>query len=270
VIDLPLTAIGHTTFTATVRARDNLDAVSAFGQLTYDAGLVLQYPAAGNGIAFDNLLTRVAMLPFSATPFIQDLQLSDGSSPIPTATTVAGRPTAVEAAVIDAAGRVGATGTVPLGSVVAMRTTGAGAYANDFTGGFALSASPLSLSNCSGTCASNPSTTTLTASARGTTGTFTNPFDAVQFWYQPAAGAAWQLAGTASGAAVSDNGVNRTWTYALIWDPPLSAAVRSTGSVPSLAPALGQTIAVQIRAIGITLRGDAVASPAVTITLTNP
>jgi hypothetical protein len=160
-----------------------------------------------------------------------------------------------------------------------------GSYdATTFTAGFALSANNTTVSNCPtpvagsaqttgcgsvGTsAATNPTSTTLSASASGTTATFNNPFSSVTYYYQRTPGADYIKIGTSTTATVSDNGTanGRTWTYAFTWDPPV---VDQYGNV--LAPQFGAASpTVNVIAVGVNANGDGVVTSPVTLTFTNP
>jgi hypothetical protein len=116
--------------------------------------------------------------------------------------------------------------------------------------------------------ATNPTSTTLSASASGTTATFNNPFSSVTYYYQRTPGADYIKIGTSTTATVSDNGTanGRTWTYAFTWDPPV---VDQYGNV--LAPQFGAASpTVNVIAVGVNANGDGVVTSPVTLTFTNP
>jgi Big-like domain-containing protein len=75
-------------------------------------------------------------------------------------------------------------------------------------------------------CPSNPSNTTLTASATGPTATFTTPFDRVNFYYSAGALPANRLIliGTGTAGTTQDTGNNRTFNWSINWTPAGLAA----------------------------------------------
>jgi len=295
-IDIPQTIAANTTVSFPAAAADTApansttvgDLVGSWATLNYGApGVTLQYAVTpGPGVAFDTILTRTATIAPAVPNFIKNLQVSTGGTTAPANTTAnTSNVTSVTVAAQDAANNVGATNvafsTQPVqftGSATNFTATGSGA--TFFTGGFAISANPTTVSNCpssgcgaagSGTAAANATTTTITATATGQSGVFNNPFSAVQVWYRPTGTTTWfQASATAGATTNTDNGTNRSWNFTFSWDPPAATPASGAGGPQSLTPANGATISVDVMVIGINSNGDAVATNTTTITLTNP
>lgn len=247
---------------------DNLNLVASFSQVTYpDAGMVLQYPFSNFGIPSlgDQRLVQSTGMTTNTSPFIPNLQSNNGTGPVATTTTAAGKPSQITVAAVDAAERSSPGRTISFAGLN-VPVTGPNTFSANFTSGFSISTSASSVSNCAG-CSN---TITLKASAGGTTGVFANPFGYVSFWYQAVANGPWHYAGSAFGATARETGGTRFWDCVFVWDPPDAAPVQLASVKPNLVPAVGQTISIQVRAIGATTPGDGVASPPITITLRNP
>jgi hypothetical protein len=285
-VDMPQTISGNSTATFPAAATDNLDVTGSYAQVTYaGSGFTLQYPIVpGPGAAFDNVLTRatagVAVNP-TAPNFIKNIQVNNGAAAVSTTTVAGNQAASANVCATDEVLRAGCSGTITFAPATGISVTGSSAFSGNFNAGFNITASAATISNCAatgcagGVAAANPTSTTLTATAAGQTGVFSNPFNNVQFWYQVPGSTQWFFAGTVTAALSRDTGPggNRFWDYVLAWDPAtnagLDAATNPATNVSLVPPAAG-TIVVNVRAIGVTSSGDAVASPAIAVTLTNP
>lgn len=305
-IDLPAVLVGGTTVTFPAAVADATagavgDITGSWATLTYSVtGFVLQYPVstAGAGIAFDNVLTRSAIVVPPVQNFIKNLQVSTGGTTAPTSTSstttagAAGAPSSLTISAIDAANNVStsATGTFSLSAAPVVITgsgtnfTAAGSGATFFTGGFAIAASATNVTNCpasgcgpsGSTAAANPTTTVIAATASGTSSVFNNPFAAgtVQLWYRPTGTTTFFLAPasdvTIGSVSIADNGTQRFWIYNLTWNPPAATPASALGVRVNLSPASAATINVDVMIVGVNGNGDGVATPIQVITLTNP
>jgi len=281
-IDAPTTLTGGSSATFPAAATDNLDVVAGMVALHYNTvGMILEYPQVGGpGAAFDNVLTTSGNVAPVVPVFIRNLGTAPGAGQ-PTTAVAANAPDSIYVSAIDEVGRVGSTNNVLLTNLTSFtqpsNTGSANPFATTFTGGFIVNASAGVVSDCpaagcaGGAAAANPTSTVLTATAAGTSGTFTNPFANVQFWYQVGGAGPWFLAGTATSFTSRDTGPSgqRFWDYTLTWTPPKSTQPSIvTGNVNSLT---GCPLNVTVRAIGITSSGDGLlSSNTQPITLTNP
>jgi hypothetical protein len=103
--------------------------------------------------------------------------------------------------------------------------------------------------------ATNPASTTITATAVGATATFTNPFARVDFYMLNAAGTQWFLVGSTTAATLNDNGVTRTYSYPFTLTGAAAYAAIN-GSVAAL------PIASSILVIGMNANGNVGMEPA--------
>jgi hypothetical protein len=284
-VDVPPTIAGNSTVALPANVTDNTaagvgDFVASWPAVAYPSGIYQYAVTSGPGVAFDNVLTNATPISPSLPNFIKNLQVNNGvASP---ANTVANATNATDFFVSaqDPSANVGFKDVV-LASQPTNFTGSATTWNNGtttfFSGGFAISASAATVTNCpTAGCAGNaapvnPTSTVITAVASGATGTFTNPFVTTQLWYRPTGGAVWFLApstdATASGPSTSDNGISRTWNFAFTWNPPVSTPATHLGG-PVVLTGGGLTVDVVI--IGINANGDAVQTPTQVITLTNP
>ena len=282
-LDLPGSLTGNSTASVSASVSDNMDIVGSSAAVNYATptgsatAFTLQYGnTAGPGVAFDNVLTRSATVSPTIPNFIKNLQVNNGTAAVG-APAAGGNATSISVTGVDESGRTGTlTGTLaPAVSLVAGSTT---TFSSNFNAGFSISASTTTISNCPAAgcqafvggatvAAANPTSTTVTVTAAGVTGLFNNPFagGSVGIWYQLGGTGPWFLAGNAGAGSTRDNGVNRFWDYTFSFDAPAT-----TPNGASLTPPAGSSFSVDIRAIGVNTAGDAVASPALTITLTNP
>jgi hypothetical protein len=292
-VDIPQTIAGGATVsfpanvidTATSNSGTTGDIVGSWVTIAYPTATLQYSVTAGPGVAFDNVLTRSATVTPAAAPFIRQLQANNGTAAPTNTTANSSNATTVSVAAIDAANNVGAS-TVTFASQPVQFTggatnfTAAGTGATFFTAGFAITANNTLVSNCpaatfcgaaAGTAATNPTTTTITATASGQTGIFNNPFSTVQLWYRPTGTTTWfQATATQAATTSSDNGVNRTWNYAFTFDPPAATPVSAAGAPQNLTPANGATISIDVMVIGVNSNGSAISTPVQAITLTNP
>jgi hypothetical protein len=302
-IDIPGTLAGNSTVSFPTSASDAAagkvgDIVGSWAAINYGTpAITLQYPVTtgGAGVAFDNVLTRTATVTPTAPNFIKNLQVSAGGTTAPAnvpATLTpgtggtAGTPTTLRVSAIDAANNVSANAAIDFNTQPSQLTgtgtnfSAAGSGATFFTGGFAITANNTIVSNCpaagcaGGAATVNPTTTTITATASGTSGAFNNPFAAgtVQLWYRPTGTVTWFQAPatdvTIGTVSFADNGTQRQWIYNLTWNPPDKTPVSAVGAPLTLTPPAGGTVDVMV--IGVNGNGDAVATPIQVITLTNP
>ena len=280
-IDLPQSIAGGATATFPTNSTDNLDITGSVAQLRYPGvGMTLQYAQtnAGAGVAFDNVLTTSATVTPSVALFLRNIQAAAVAQPA--APTNAMAPDAVNVAAFDESGRAGVSGFITLSPLVSISQPSSNPWSSQFTGGTTITANNANVTNCpasgcgpSGTTTpANPTTTTFTVTAAGVSGQLANPFTTVQVWAQVGAGS-WFLIGTTGGGSSRDTGVggNRFWDFTFTWDPPASLPFdAATSAAASLTPANATTIPVNIRGIGITANGDAVATATIVVTLVNP
>jgi len=269
-VDLPASVTGNSTQAFSASVSDNLDVVGSYAAIGYaGAGMTLQYPTtAGPGVAFDNVLTRSAVVTPTIPNFINNLQVNNGSAAV--AAPVAGNnASSVQITAVDEVGLKN-TLSANLSPSVSFTPGASSSFSTStFNAGFVIVTTNGTLSDCptagcaGGAQTANPTSTQIIATAQGTTGTFNNPFagGAVEIFYQVNGAGNWFLAGNASAGSSRDNGVNRFWDYSFTFTPPKTAP-------DGTALTAGATIAV--RAVGVNTAGDAVAGPAVNITLTNP
>jgi hypothetical protein len=295
-VDIPQTIAGGSTVsfpanvidTATSNSGTTGDIVGSWVAIAYPTATLQYAVTAGPGVAFDNVLTRTATVTPAAAPFIRQLQANNGAAAPTNTTANSSNATTITVSAIDAANLVGSS-TVTVASQPVQFTGGVTNYTAGtinnvagtfFTGGFSIAANTTLVSNCpaatfcgavAGTAATNPTTTTITATATGQSGVFNNPFSTVQLWYRPTGTTTWFLAtATQAGTTSSDNGTNRTWIYAFTFDPPAATPVSAAGAPQNLTPANGATISMDVMVIGVNSNGSAISTPVQAITLTNP
>lgn len=91
--------------------------------------------------------------------------------------------------------------------------------------------------------AANPASTTLTVTTTGTTAIFNNPFSRVDFYMLNSTGTAYLFVGSTTAATLNDNGVTRTFSYAVTISGatvfPLLGGVQGGGNLASQVVALG-------------------------------
>jgi hypothetical protein len=272
-VDMPPSITGNATASFPASATDALDLVGSWATITFNTPtngggipVALSYaPVAGPGVPFDNVLTRSATVTASVPNFIINMQVANTPAPViaPVRGAANGDATNVTVTALDEVNRTGGV-TVPFAPGVTL-TGGASASWSTatFTGGVSIFASPATVSNGPAAGATAPSITGITVTAQGTSGTFANPFTAVQIWYQVGGAGPWFLAGTAGAGLSRDNGTNRFWDYTFNWDPPATA--------PNGASLSTNGLLINIRGIGINTFGDAVStSGANVITIANP
>ncbi len=96
---------------------------------------------------------------------------------------------------------------------------------------------------------------TLTARATGPTATFQNPYTTVQFWVRsitPSSGPpTWRFVGVAGAPTLVDNGINRFYSYSMVWNPDATSAPFPNPSLTRL----------EVIAIGITSSGTLAPAP---------
>jgi hypothetical protein len=91
----------------------------------------------------------------------------------------------------------------------------------------------------------------LSAVTSGPTAVYVNPFSNAEFWGRPIGGTTWVRLGASPAAAVTDNGVTRTYTYNLTWNPDVSTASFANPSSTRL----------EVIAVGITAAGAVRSAP---------
>jgi hypothetical protein len=261
-----------TQFSAPVN--DNIAVASGIFNLTY-AGFAqaFQFPAQTTGVAFGGFLTSTTVQ--LNTPLMRLIQQPAGGTcaapgPIPGAGALAN--IGVSLVATDLANNTSApaqTGTVTAGQInttPALTSYSASTMTSWLVSSIATCAPGTTLVSRAlpGVTAANPTSVTVSAVAVGPTGTFNNPFTSrVDFWVQNAAGpGTWRYIGTAFTPAVTDNLVNRFWTFSVVWTP--DAYTAPFASAPGAYP-------VNIIAIGVNIAGDALATAAHTgFSVTNP
>ena len=274
-VDVPPTIAGNATTNLPASVTDNAaagvgDFVFSWPAVAYPSGIYQYAVTSGPGVAFDNVLTNSTTITPSIPNFIKNLQVSNGVA-APTA-TVANTTNATDFFVSaqDPANNVGFKDVVI--ATQPTNFTGSATAWTNFTGGFAISASVATVSNCPAACTNtNPLSTVLTGVATGTTGIFTNPFVATQLWYRPTGGAVWFLASstdaTAAGPSTSDNGINRTWNFGFTFNPPVQTPATHLGGPVGLTT---NAMTIDVVIVGINANGDAIQTPTQVITIANP
>lgn len=278
-IDMPATLTGNATASFPASVSDNVDIVGSYGVVNYatptnGAGAIsLQYPTvAGPGVAFDNVLTRSATATAAIPNFIKNLQVSNGGTA--TAPAAGGNATSVTVTGVDEVNRQGSLTVTFANSgtqLVGGNANGTTWSSSTFNSGFFTSnATAATVSDCptagcaGGAATANPTSSTMTFTAAGTTGTFNNPFSGVvQVFYQVGGAGPWFYAGNAAAGVARDNGVTRYWDYTFTFTPP-----KTTPNGTSLTAA--GTTNISVMAIGSNNNGDGIATAPFAITLTNP
>jgi hypothetical protein len=95
----------------------------------------------------------------------------------------------------------------------------------------------------------SPGVHSISIAARATlpTATLQNPFaTGVEFWSQAVANGVWRRIGQSSSPTLIDNGVNRFWTFSIVWNP---SATDAPFNAPSSTP-------LRILALGLTPAGN--------------
>jgi hypothetical protein len=281
-LDLPTSISGGSSPVIPAAAFDNLDVVTSAVQISYNGfANPLQYPAvAGPGVAFDNVLTPgSSSTSTTVSPTIQVFarNVQSGAAAPGNPTQASNGPTNVQVGVADEVGRNNASALVNLTATTIVTQPGSTSpWSTNFTGTTTIAANNATVSVCptagcaGGAAAANPTTTTLTVTAQGTTSVFANPFTTVQIWYQVGGAGPWFLAGTASAGSSRDTGVggSRFWDYTFTWTPPKNAQFDVvSGAAPAFTTS-GTT--VNVMGLGINSTGDAIFTAPITITFTNP
>jgi hypothetical protein len=94
-------------------------------------------------------------------------------------------------------------------------------------------------------------TKVISAVTSGPTAVYLNPFINAEFWGRPLGGTTWIRLGQAPPATLVDNGITRSYTYSLTWNPD---AITAPFSTPS-------TTRLELIAIGLTNSGAVRSSP---------
>jgi hypothetical protein len=102
--------------------------------------------------------------------------------------------------------------------------------------------------------ATNPTSTTITATVTGTTAVFNNPFSRMDLYMLNAAGTQWFFVGTASVAALNDDGATRTFSYTFTLSG--AAAYAAINGTPAALP-----IASSILVLGVNANGNVAMEP---------
>lgn len=283
-IDMPGSITGNSTATFSAAAADNVDIMGSFGQIDYNAptngasAINLRYAVtSGPGVAFDNVLTRSATVTPAIPNFIKNLQVNNGGGAVTPA--AGGNATSVQVGAIDEVSNTGLSAAVPFAPAVTLAAGASSSFSSNFTGGFTVASNTAAVSDCpttgcaGGANAANPTSATLTATAAGVSGLFNNPFSggAVGIWYQTPASAGsntWFFAGNAGVGSARDTGNgspgvgNRFWDYVFTFTPPKTAPDGTKLTVNGTV--------LNVRAIGVNTNGDGMATPVITVTLTNP
>ncbi len=249
----PSTISGGSTVTFTQSVNDNIDLAKSTPAIEYGdtatAGFVLGFPLTTLGSFGYDVFTTSVNASVPVNNFLVSLSQVNGSNQpdtvikflatnaITTTTDVAGNSTTV---LQDISTNVGAVSQF--------------APASDFNT-FAATASNTTVCNDSdanGCDAASKTSTTLQASAAGTTATFANPFAAVNFYYATAADPTRLILIGPGTVGVVDAGF-RTWTYTFAnWAPPASLAPQ----------------AITVYAVGVDSNGHALITQPVAVTLT--
>ncbi|HVX41099.1 MAG TPA: Ig-like domain-containing protein [Gemmatimonadaceae bacterium] len=262
-VSIPASFAGASTVTFPTTATDNMDLVRASAVLNYGNGMGLYYSNTLPGVAFDNVLTTSATYSFSIPNFITSLQqVTAGNAPPTLAVagdTAATRPTGLTLDAYDEAQLKSNDVTAAFGAATFSGATAYQANANFQS----WTVSPTASANVHN-AKDSTNTVTLKGIATGPSGLLNIPFSSVTFYYQIGGAGPWIPAGTVSAAAATDDGVTRTWTYSMTWDPPATAPNGTDLTVN------GTTLT--FRAVGQDAAGNALSTNTSTgvITLTNP
>jgi hypothetical protein len=256
-IALPATLVSDQPATFSAAAADNVDLKTSALRLVF-----ANDPARATPVTFTLPLERTVSLSAFGVPavtsaqlratvdFVRSLQFTTEGVPDTTrswttyaaefrVTDMAGNATLGQTRF--AAGAVSASNGLPAG----IQSYVAGAVNNQ-------------ASICTGqvSCGSVPTTVQITAAVQGPSGTFTNPFSRVLFYYTGADGNPLLLSSAATGAQGSDVGGTRTWTVTATLD---AAALRDT------LPRRGTSMSVF--AVGVDAQGDALLSRSYTLAI---
>ena len=223
-LDLPGAITGNTTVNFPASASETSangvgDIVNSYAALNYagsTGAMTLRYPntAVSGAVAFDNVLTRTATISPAVTNFIKNLKQGSPGTAVGAAAAGDNVVSITEAAVEASSLQGTLTGNfAPVVSITAASGTSSWSTTT-FLGGVSLGASAGTIWNCptattcgagSNTGPGGPTSTVLSITANGNSGTFNNPFVAVTFWYQNGAGQWIQFGSTTAGTA-SDAG----------------------------------------------------------------
>jgi hypothetical protein len=297
-ISVPASFTGNTTASFATSSTDNLDIIRADATVNYGVdctgaaplGLgnicaggvamnIFQSTNAPSGIAFDNVLTTSSSYNVDVPNFITAMQSTSGANapqasflntaPQPPTTD---RPVSLVVNAVDAANNNTGPNTVNFSTTQTFST--ATPYPTLANPGFATwtgNVNVATISNCptagctGGAAPTLPTSRTLTGVATGPTGTFNVPFASVNFYYTiTVPGTTWYLAGSATSPVATDNGVTRTWTYSLAFDPPPTTPQGASLTAPGTS--------IQVRVVGLDAAGNALASRllAAPIIVSNP
>jgi hypothetical protein len=252
-ISSPAFLTGGQTATFSTGAQDDTDLGSGVFTLAYlGTADPFQFPNIALGTFGSDVFTTSANLALQYS-FIRSMQLAPAGVPNG---AVGNIPTTVTATAVDVAGNPStvSTLTIPVGSIQGTPVAFAG-----FTWNITAPGAAVTVSRDDQAVSPAVNAVTVTGQAVGPSGTFQNPFTArVEFWAQSAAGQNWRQIGISTSPSVLDNGVNRTWSFSITWNPDANTApVAAAG--------------YRIVAIGVSAAGDALQSDANTnVTMTIP
>jgi hypothetical protein len=279
-IGFPGFVTGGATTTFSAPVNDDIAVASGVWSLTYGAFAdAFQFPAQTTGVTFGGFMTSATVA--LNTPLMRILQQAPGSCAAPGAIPVAGAPGAIGVTLVAndlanlpstpqvATVTAGQINTTPAATNYSAVQPGGGtmtAWRVDATTNCAAS-SVLVSRPLPGVTAANATSRTLTATAKGTVGTFNNPFTSrVDFWVQ-LPGGTWRFIGSSGSPSVTEpiagpDAGSRLWTFSVVWTP--DAYTAAFAAVPGTYP-------VNIIAVGVNLAGDALATqPHTGYSVTNP
>ncbi|MGQ0649630.1 MAG: hypothetical protein ACT4P7_18915 [Gemmatimonadaceae bacterium] len=271
-ISYPAFLNGGQNVSFTSAANDNVDLGTGVMSLQYSLFAEnFQFPFIAIGTFGSDVFSTSAPLQLQ-TQFVRSIQIATGGT-APGAALAP--PTAVWASVNDVAGNVsavvpangqgGSTSLIPATSIPLTPNPSTNWAAIPFTWTQFAPAAAVTIDREAG--GANAQTVTITARATGPTGTFANPFTSrVEFWVQNAAGTTWRRIGTSTSPSVTDNGVNRIWSFSIVWNPEGAY----TATFPAAATTVTRVVAIGINAAGDALSTDPAAAAATFISVLVP
>jgi hypothetical protein len=251
-ISSPAFLTGGQTATFSTGAQDDQDLGSGVFTLAYlGTADPFRFPSIALGTFGSDVFTTTANLSLQYA-FIRSMQLAPGGVPNG---AVGNIPTTVTAQAVDVAGNTStvSTLTIPAGSIQGTPVAFAG-----FSWAITAPGAAVTVSRDDAAVTPAVNAVTVTAQAVGPTGTFQNPFTSrVEFWAQSAVGQQWRQIGVSTSPSVLDNGVTRTWSFSITWNPDANTA--------PVAAAGYRIIAVGVSSVGDALQSDANTNVTMTI-----
>jgi hypothetical protein len=220
---------GNAAVTFSAQATDNLDLGVLTASLAYGALITnLRLGTSTVGTFGSDVFTTSATASFTDPLFIRSIETTAAGVP----SGVVTQASAVTFNMADVAGNAFARTDDISPAVSSGGSFGSFAANNPALASFQMTSSAVTLcnsDNAGGTqtapCPTNPTSTTLTATATGPQATFANPFTRVNFYVTSPTGTT-TLIGTGT-VSVTDNTITgiRTWSYTTTWTIPAGLAV---------------------------------------------